>query len=360
MRDQWDARVGGQNVRLVADPDGLDLQGDGSPVRRYQWRMLLGLASPTLLTARLRFAEEPPLDVTFASRDEHQAFRDYVEARSPGLNSNERPRPLVSQPAPVAPAPPQVVGTTPGMGDAHLEVSLIKQPAPQPPAAPTEFAARAGGQEVRLLGDGVQLTVQGDGTPVRRYQWRMLLGLASPTLLTARLRFAEEPPLDVTFASRDEHQAFRDYVEARSPGVLPAAAGATTAAGYASDGTCLGCGKPVHDGARALHPRYCTAAPTTAPKGAGPVPPPRPPGPAATRAPAAGTNAGVTKLVGAAAVFIICSIVQAAGGSSMFSTTYSESNGLILGFLINLTFYPGWVFTAALVFAGIIDLVDRS
>lgn len=60
-------------------------------------------------------------------------------------------------------------------------------------------------------------------------------------------------------------------------------------------------------------------------------------------------------MIGAAVVvFIICSVIQAACGSSMFSNTYSSSTGLIKTLLLNVTFYPGWGLTALLGLGGIL------
>ena len=47
-------------------------------------------------------------------------------------------------------------------------------------------------------------------------------------------------------------------------------------------------------------------------------------------------------LASAAAVFAVASIVQAAGGSSMFSTTYPD-RGFFMSLLMNATFWPGWL-----------------
>ncbi len=87
--------------------------------------------------------------------------------------------------------------------------------------------------------------------------------------------------------------------------------------------------------------------------------PPRPPG-AASPVPSAGPNRGVAKLVGAVVVFVVCSIIQVAGGSSMFDPSYDPSTGFVLGLLVNLTFYPGWLLTAGLVVSGVKELANRS
>ena len=51
------------------------------------------------------------------------------------------------------------------------------------------------------------------------------------------------------------------------------------------------------------------------------------------------------------AVFIVASIIQAVLGSSMFSSSYT-STGLVQDLLINVTFWPGWLLTIALIIAG--------
>lgn len=66
-----------------------------------------------------------------------------------------------------------------------------------------------------------------------------------------------------------------------------------------------------------------------------------------------GTSLG---LIGAAAgVFIVCSLVQGAFGSSMFSSQYSDP-GLVGGLLINLTYWPGWLATTFLTGFGLLGL----
>ncbi len=57
-------------------------------------------------------------------------------------------------------------------------------------------------------------------------------------------------------------------------------------------------------------------------------------------------------VAGAVVVFVICSVVQAAGDSSMFSTTYAEPDSAFLDLAMNMTFWPGWLVTAALLLAA--------
>lgn len=68
------------------------------------------------------------------------------------------------------------------------------------------------------------------------------------------------------------------------------------------------------------------------------------------------TFRGLLTIAAGAGVFILCSIIQGMGGSSMFSTTYSEPDNLVVDLLINLTFYPGWLMTVALISAGVAQL----
>lgn len=63
--------------------------------------------------------------------------------------------------------------------------------------------------------------------------------------------------------------------------------------------------------------------------------------------------AGLAYLAGAVGVFVVCSIIQSMGDTSMFSSTYYEPDNFILDLLIVVTFYPGWLMTAALAFGGV-------
>lgn len=72
------------------------------------------------------------------------------------------------------------------------------------------------------------------------------------------------------------------------------------------------------------------------------------------------STAGIGLIVAGVAVFIICSIIQGAGGSSMFASTYYPPDSVVLDALMNITFYPGWIGTAALIIAGISSLVKSS
>lgn len=66
-------------------------------------------------------------------------------------------------------------------------------------------------------------------------------------------------------------------------------------------------------------------------------------------------------LIGAGiAVFVVCSIVQAAGGTHMFSGSFPEPDSLILEFLIQVTWWPGWLATIALIGTGIWRWISRE
>ena len=67
---------------------------------------------------------------------------------------------------------------------------------------------------------------------------------------------------------------------------------------------------------------------------------------------------GTKKIAGGIAVFVVSWIIQAAmGDSTMFSMSYVDK-GLIQGLLVNLTFWPGWLFTVILIGSGAMELID--
>jgi hypothetical protein len=73
-----------------------------------------------------------------------------------------------------------------------------------------------------------------------------------------------------------------------------------------------------------------------------------------------GTSDSVTKIAAGAAVFTVCWIVQATmGDSSMFSMEYTE-RGFFQGLLVNITFWPGWLATVALIGSGIAEMMDSE
>jgi len=64
---------------------------------------------------------------------------------------------------------------------------------------------------------------------------------------------------------------------------------------------------------------------------------------------------GVITIISGVAVFVVCCIVQAACGSSMFSRSY-YSTGVVSDILINITWYPGWTVSILLVCSGVVAL----
>lgn len=61
-------------------------------------------------------------------------------------------------------------------------------------------------------------------------------------------------------------------------------------------------------------------------------------------------------IVAGVGLFIVCCIIQAACGSSMFSSTY-RSTGLLATLLINVTFWPGWIASVGIVLMGLVGLI---
>lgn len=72
------------------------------------------------------------------------------------------------------------------------------------------------------------------------------------------------------------------------------------------------------------------------------------------------TGKGVLLITSGVAVFIVCSLIQGAAGSSMFSSSYRADVNAILDILVNITFYPGWIATALLVIYGLLTLVPGN
>lgn len=62
--------------------------------------------------------------------------------------------------------------------------------------------------------------------------------------------------------------------------------------------------------------------------------------------PGVGRDRGFKFLGIAVAVFVGCSIIQALGGSHMFTNAYTEPDSFFLGLLMQLTWWPGWLATA--------------
>lgn len=67
-------------------------------------------------------------------------------------------------------------------------------------------------------------------------------------------------------------------------------------------------------------------------------------------------SVGVMLILFGVGIFIVASIVQGACGSSMFSSRYSSDVGAIKEFLINVTFWPGWVVSGGLVLRGVLTM----
>jgi hypothetical protein len=73
-----------------------------------------------------------------------------------------------------------------------------------------------------------------------------------------------------------------------------------------------------------------------------------------------GTSDSVTKIAAGAAVFAVCWMIQATmGDSSMFSMGYTE-RGFFQGLLVNVTFWPGWLATVALIGSGVAEMMDSG
>lgn len=69
----------------------------------------------------------------------------------------------------------------------------------------------------------------------------------------------------------------------------------------------------------------------------------------------AGARLGGSLLAIAAGVgvFIVCSIIQGAGGTSMFATSFKAPDNFLLELLVQVTFYPGWAITLGLIGIGV-------
>jgi hypothetical protein len=67
---------------------------------------------------------------------------------------------------------------------------------------------------------------------------------------------------------------------------------------------------------------------------------------------------GGARIVAGIGVFIIAWIIQATmGDSSMFSMEY-RSGTLFQDLLVNMTFWPGWVFTIGLIGSGVLEVFE--
>lgn len=65
---------------------------------------------------------------------------------------------------------------------------------------------------------------------------------------------------------------------------------------------------------------------------------------------------GITLIIAGIGVFALCAVIQAALGTSMFSSRYTQTS-TSAGIIVNLTFWPGWVATCLLIASGIQRLV---
>ena len=180
---------------------------------------------------------------------------------------------------------PQHAGASESAPKVGLTKAVSDAPAGTPAAAPEPDQSWL----VQVNRRPCRVTVRADGVNVpgadgvdRLIAWE---GLAAVPLTPYMVKVTSPsgPALDIKFGSAAEQRAFQNQVDA---GTASARAGSSSA----------------------------VAAPTST----SPAPPPRPSSAVAT--PSRSSGAGVTKLVGALAVFVICSIIQAAAGSSTTGT----------------------------------------
>jgi len=66
---------------------------------------------------------------------------------------------------------------------------------------------------------------------------------------------------------------------------------------------------------------------------------------------------GIGMIVGAVAVFVICSIIQGAAGSSMFTQSFYSTGNALLDTLVSISWWPGWIASVGLLIGGIANLV---
>ncbi|MBX6748187.1 MAG: hypothetical protein IRY85_00710 [Micromonosporaceae bacterium] len=69
---------------------------------------------------------------------------------------------------------------------------------------------------------------------------------------------------------------------------------------------------------------------------------------------------GVWLILAGIGVFVLCSIIQAAGGSHMFTLTYVRPENALLDILMKVTWWPGWILTVLLVISGIRELMQSK
>jgi hypothetical protein len=68
---------------------------------------------------------------------------------------------------------------------------------------------------------------------------------------------------------------------------------------------------------------------------------------------------GIISLCGGVGIFIIASIIQGIGGSSMFSLTYHQPDSVILNILMKISFWPGWILSVLLILGGIVYMSSK-
>lgn len=68
-------------------------------------------------------------------------------------------------------------------------------------------------------------------------------------------------------------------------------------------------------------------------------------------------EAAVRFIVAGIAIFVVCSIIQGFGESSMFSLTFYRTGNAFLDILISISMIPGWIITVGLVGRGVLLLL---
>jgi hypothetical protein len=80
--------------------------------------------------------------------------------------------------------------------------------------------------------------------------------------------------------------------------------------------------------------------------------------PAPTTPPRANKGGGVGLILGGIAVFVVCSIIQGAGGTSMFSQSFESTDNAFMDLLLQITWWPGWIASIGLIVIGVRTLVQ--
>ena len=68
---------------------------------------------------------------------------------------------------------------------------------------------------------------------------------------------------------------------------------------------------------------------------------------------------GALVIAAGVGVFIVCSIVQGIGGSSMFESSFQDPDNFLLELLMQVTFWPGCLATGALVLLGFTMVLSK-